>query len=116
MNRSAASRYERQRVQHYAREVRPHLPKAVFQKAPGRLLWLPLHLAIILGAASFVILASPPGYLALFAAVVAGHSWGCLGFLAHEAMHHALLKNRTLEKWVGRTYPDQPEGHKAPGG
>ncbi len=101
MERSAASRYERQRVQHYAREVRPQLPKAVFQKAPSRLLWLPLHLAIILSTASFVVLASPPWYLALFAAVIAGHSWGCLGFLAHEAMHHALLKNRTLEKCVG---------------
>jgi fatty acid desaturase len=32
---------------------------------------------------------------------VAGHSWGCLGFLAHEAMHHALTKNRLVEKLVG---------------
>ena len=101
MERSAASRYERHPVQHYAREVREHLPSAAFEPAPGRLLWLPVHLAVVAGAAIFVVLANPPWYLALVGAVAAGHSWGCLGFLAHEAMHHALVKNRMLEKLIG---------------
>jgi len=95
------SQYEQHAVQHYAREVRPHLSPAVFQPARSRLLWLPVHLAVIGGLAAFIILGTPAWPLALACAVVAGHSWGCLGFLAHEAMHHALTKNRVVEKLVG---------------
>src|SRR5437867_1704720 len=101
MDDSAASRYERHSVQHYAREVRQHLAPAVFQPAPARLLWLPVHLGIIGALAAAVVWGAPPWPIALFCALVAGHSWGCLGFLAHEAMHHALTRNRTLERLVG---------------
>ena len=97
----ARSRYERDSVQRYAREMRSHLPADVFHPVPGRLLWLPVHLAVIAGAAAIVVLGGPPWYVALACAVVAGHSWGCLGFLAHETMHHAVVRNRTLEKLVG---------------
>ena len=98
---SSGSRYERQSVQRYAREVRRLLPSTAFERAPGRLLWLPVHLAIIVGLAVFVVSADPPWYVAAGCAVVAGHSWGCLGFLAHEAMHHALAGSRRLEHLVG---------------
>jgi fatty acid desaturase len=98
---SSGSRYERQSVQRYAREVRALIPPAVLERAPGRLVWLPIHLAIIVGLAAFVVRAEPPWYVAALCAVVAGHSWGCLGFLAHEAMHHALVGGRQLERVVG---------------
>ena len=98
---SFRSRYECDSVQRYARDVRPHLPADVFRPVPGRLLWLPVHLAVISGAAGVVVLGAPPWYVALACALVAGHSWGCLGFLAHEAIHHAMVRNRTLEKLVG---------------
>jgi hypothetical protein len=101
---SSGSRYERQSMQRYAREVRTLLPAAVFEHAPGRLVWLPIHLAIIVGLAIYVVRADPPWYVAALCAIVAGHSWGCLGFLAHEAMHHALVDDRRLERlvaWVG---------------
>jgi len=98
---SVRSRYERESLQRYAREIRPHLPSEVFRPVPGRLVWLPVHLAIITGAGAAVVLASPPWYVALGCALVAGHSWGCLGFLAHETMHHAVVRNRTVEKLVG---------------
>jgi len=101
MERSTGSRYERHSAQRYAREVRPHLAPAVFEPAPGRLLWLPVHLAVIGGLAAYVVRDTPPWYVATLCALVAGHSWGCLGFLAHEALHHGLTKNRTLEKLVG---------------
>jgi fatty acid desaturase len=95
------SRYERNTVQRYAREVRPHLPADVFRPAPARLLWLPVHLAVIAGAAGVVVLGAAPWHVALACALAAGHSWGCLGFLAHEALHHAVVRNRTLEKVIG---------------
>ena len=51
MKGSAGSRYERHSMQHYAREVRPHLPASVFERAATRLLWLPVHLGILVGPA-----------------------------------------------------------------
>jgi fatty acid desaturase len=101
MTDPSGSRYERQPVQHYAREVRGHLSPVLFKPASGRLLWLPVHLAVIVAAALWIVRAAPPWYAALLCALVAGHSWGCLGFLAHEAMHHALTRNRIVEKLVG---------------
>src|SRR5262249_12757835 len=95
------SRYEQQAVQKYARAVRRHLPAAAFQRTPARLLSLPLHWGIILAPATCVGRGAPPGYLAVGAALLAGHSWGCLGFLAHEALHHALVKRRSAEKLIG---------------
>jgi fatty acid desaturase len=97
---SATNRYEQQSIQRYAREVRTHLPRAVFERAPGRLLWLPVHLGVILGLATYIVRGAPPWYVAVACALLAGHSWGCLGFLAHEAMHHAVVRSRALEKIV----------------
>jgi fatty acid desaturase len=94
------SRYEQQAVQRYAREVRAHLPERVFQPVPGRLLWLAVHLAVI-GACAALVVRGMPWWAAVLCAVVAGHSWGCLGFLAHEAMHHAIVKRRWVETLVG---------------
>jgi fatty acid desaturase len=101
MATSTQSRHERHPVQHYAREVRAHLPAEVFQPATGRLAWLPVHLAVVVVAGAYVVAAGPPWYAALGCAIVAGHSWGCLGFLAHEALHHALTRSRKLENVVG---------------
>lgn len=96
-----ASRLEQFSVQHYAREVRPHLPASIFKPVPARLLWLPVHLAIILALAAYLVTAAPPWYVALGCALVAGHSWACLSFLAHETLHHAVVKNRAVERLIG---------------
>ena len=98
---SSGSRWERQSVQRYARELRAVLPAAVFERAPARLLWLPLHLAIIVALGTYVVRAAPPWWVAVACALAAGHSWGCLGFLAHEAMHHTLVRSRGVERLVG---------------
>lgn len=88
-------------MKEYAREVRQHLPPAVFQREPIRLLWLPLHGAIIVAMAFFVIRAAAPWYVALLCGIAIGHSWGCLGFLAHETLHHAVVKSRMAERLIG---------------
>jgi fatty acid desaturase len=98
---TSVSRFEQFSVQHYAREVRALLPPAVFEPVPTRLLWLPVHLSVIVGFGLYVALASPPWYLALGCALAAGHSWACLGFLAHEVLHHAVVKSRRVERIVG---------------
>jgi fatty acid desaturase len=97
----SASRFEQFSVQHYAREVRALLPPSVFEPVPIRLLWLPVHLSVIIGLGLYVALASPPWYLALACALGAGHGWACLGFLAHEVLHHAVVKSRRVERIVG---------------
>jgi fatty acid desaturase len=96
-----ASRFEQYTAQQYARAVRPHLPAEIFQPAPARLAWLPLHLAIIVGLGAVVVAAQPAWYVALACALLAGHSWACLGFLAHEVLHHAVVRQRGLERLVG---------------
>lgn len=101
MAATSASRLEQSSVQQYAREVRQHVPAAIFQPAPGRLLWLPVHLTIIAGLGLYVVAAAPPWYLALGCAIVTGHSWACLAFLAHETLHHAVVKSRAVERLVG---------------
>lgn len=98
---TADRRHERHSVQHYAREVRRLLPAEVLRPVPARLAWLPLHLAVIGGLAAFVVFAQPPWFAALAAAVVAGHSWACLGFLAHEVLHHAVVRHRAVERLIG---------------
>lgn len=101
MTTTPASRLEQFSVQHYAREVRPHLPAAIFQPVSARLLWLPIHVAIVLSLAVYLVAAAPSWYLALGCALVAGHSWACLSFLAHETLHHAVVKNRFVERLIG---------------
>lgn len=85
----------------YAREVRLQLPPELFRRAPIRLLWLPFHAAIIIAMSALIICAAPPWYIALACALVAGHSWGCLGLLAHETLHHAVVKSPDTERLIG---------------
>ncbi len=96
-----ASRFEQYTVQQYARAVRPHLPAEIFQPQPARLAWLPVHLAIIVGLAAYVVAWQPVWYVALACALVLGHSFACLAFLTHEVMHHAVVRNRLVERVVG---------------
>jgi fatty acid desaturase len=51
--------------------------------------------------ATYVVRGAPLWYLAVLCALVAGHSWGCLGFLAHEALHHAVVKSPVAERLIG---------------
>jgi fatty acid desaturase len=49
----------------------------------------------------YLVMAAPAWYLALGCALIAGHSWACLSFLAHETLHHAVVKSRTVERLIG---------------
>ena len=101
MAATSMSRFEQRSVQHYAQEVRSHLPPAIFELSSRRLAWLVPHLAIILGTAFYIVKGAPPWYVQFACAVVAGHSWACLAFLAHETLHHAVVSNRTVERLIG---------------
>ena len=101
MNEQGTSRFEQYTVQQYARAVRPHLPAEIFRPQPWRMAWLPVHLAIIAGLATYVVAWQPVWYVALACALVIGHSFACLAFLTHEVMHHAVVRSRLAERLVG---------------
>ncbi|HWI20833.1 MAG TPA: fatty acid desaturase [Vicinamibacterales bacterium] len=84
MNPVAASRIRR---------VREALPADAFKPNPRRLWMVAAHTAVVL-ACYWWIRAWPA--TALFAAVIIGHSLACLGFIAHEVSHNAVVRNRAV--------------------
>ena len=85
----------------YAREIRPLLQKSAFALARSRLLWLPVHLAVI--ALSVTALAAHwvPWLLAPFVSVLVGMSFAGLTFVGHEALHGAMLRGSLPQRVVG---------------
>lgn len=85
----------------YAAEIRPLLSERAFVPARTRLLWLPLHYAVI--ASGVWVLAR--GWLSwpleLLVSLLMGASFAGLTFVAHEALHGALVRNRPLRRLVG---------------
>jgi fatty acid desaturase len=59
-----------------------------------------VHGAVIAGLTATVLIAAPPWWVALLCGLTIGHSFGCLGFLAHESLHHAVVGNRAVARAV----------------
>lgn len=80
--------------------LRRSLPPEVFLPAKSRLLWVPVHYAVI---AAGVLAVTATDWLSVKLAVslVLGLSFAGLAFVAHEALHGALTKDRTLRRLVG---------------
>jgi fatty acid desaturase len=101
---SAAS--DEKPICHYAHAVRPDLPANAFRPVRSRLLWLPVHVAIIAAATALIV--SMPWHnpwaawpLALLLSLVIGHSFAGLAFFGHETLHGAILENRVLRHLAG---------------
>lgn len=89
------------RTTDYAREIRQDLPPKVFRKCPERLLWLPVHLAVIAAAVTCMLGTDISlGWRLLLAATI-GHSYACMGFLGHEILHQTVVKSRRLQNTLG---------------
>lgn len=85
----------------YVRAIRPALPPAALAPARSRLLWLPVHLAIIVLATLAVARGWLPWPLVPLASLVIGVSFAGITFLAHETLHGGVVKQRTLKRVVG---------------
>lgn len=86
------------------RALRKALPPEVFAPASSRLLWVPVHLAVVVGAIVFAHWLSPSGFELLFllpVSILVGMSFAGFAFVAHEALHGALTRDRRLRKLVG---------------
>ena len=83
-------------VSFYAHEIRPALPASLFSPARSRMAWLPVHIAIAALAAVTIVERWVPLWFAPVLSVVIGVSFGCLAFLAHEALHGGIVRGRRL--------------------
>ena len=82
----------------YARVLRPHLPPEAFRAEPRHLARIALHLALLF--AGYLAVRKLPLWAAPLCALVIGHSIACLGFLAHDVSHHAVLRSRLATRML----------------
>ena len=102
MVHTSASRWDRVLCSTMRAKCGCTCPPRCSDRCRSGLLWLPVHLAIIVAiAAWYSWRRSPRGTSPCRRRLIAGHSWACLAFLAHETLHHAVIKNRVVERLVG---------------
>jgi fatty acid desaturase len=85
----------------YAREIRPLLSANAFAPARSRLLWLPAHCLVIAASIAAIAFRWVPWPAALLLSLLIGASFAGLTFVGHEALHGALVRNKTLRRIVG---------------
>jgi fatty acid desaturase len=82
----------------YAAALRPQLPSSAFEPARSRLLWLPVHAAIITALAWVVVERYP---LWPLASLLIGVSMAMVAFLGHEILHGAIVRGRFAIRILG---------------
>ncbi len=85
----------------YVKALRPELPPEAFLPVRSRLLWIPVHLAIIALAATAIARGWVPWPVVPVLGVVIGISFSCLTFVAHEAMHGGIVRGKLARQVVG---------------
>ncbi len=88
-------------IAEYSKAVRPSLPAAVFAPATSRVLWLPIHAAIVATLAWALATGRVPAWLWPVASIVIGISFAGVAFLGHETLHGGVVKGRTAIRIVG---------------
>jgi fatty acid desaturase len=85
----------------YVRQVKPHLPTRSFAPARSRVLWVPLHYAIIAALTWALASGHVPWPLWPLVSLVIGCSMGGVTFVAHEALHGGVVRGRMLIRLIG---------------
>lgn len=78
-------------IPNYRQQLRKVLPDHYFRPDPWPLLWIPFHFAVI-GLCFWALSQHFSWWLAPICALVIGHSFGCLGFLAHDVGHGGTVR------------------------
>jgi len=76
----------------YVKTVKKLLPAHAFSPAPERLWVMFMHVAVVAVGYAGIRWVDP--IWSLFFSILIGHSVACIGFLAHELSHHAIITNR----------------------
>ncbi|MGE0545867.1 MAG: fatty acid desaturase [Kofleriaceae bacterium] len=85
----------------YVRELRPRLPANAFAPAVSRLALIPAHLAVITLAMVTIASGWLPSPVVPVVSLAIGVSFACLTFVAHEAMHGGIVRDRFARHAVG---------------
>ncbi len=85
----------------YARSVRSTLPDQVFEPARSRLVWLPIHVAVISALVWAIAEGHVPTWLWPVVSIVIGCSLAGLTFLGHETLHGGVVRGRLALRLVG---------------
>lgn len=85
----------------YARELRPKLSPEAFEPARSRVLWLPVHTAVIIAATWALATGRVPWPLWPVMSLVIGASFAGVVFLGHETLHGAVVRGRWAIRIVG---------------
>lgn len=86
---------------HYTRELKRRLPREAFNPVPTRAFWIVPHLAAVILGILAISLWITPLWAKFAVALVIGHSFACLGFLAHEILHGAVVRHAMLRDTLG---------------
>lgn len=84
----------------YARALRDALPARAFHPQPTRLVWLLVHLAVVAGGV-WLVASGILGWAAVVLAPPMGIAFAGMAFVAHEALHGAVVRNAWLRRIVG---------------
>jgi fatty acid desaturase len=85
----------------YAHQLRPHLSPGAFATSPSRFLWLAFHMSVVASATVAIATHRVPLWCAPFLSVLIGLSMGCGTFVAHEALHGAVVRSVRIRHVVG---------------
>lgn len=85
----------------YQQELKQRLPKEVFQRTPGRVVYFMSFLALNIALIALVVTLDPAWYYKLLAGLVIGQLNASLAFFAHETLHGSVFKNKFLQDLVG---------------
>jgi fatty acid desaturase len=88
---------------YYVKELRKTLPDAVFEPATSRVLWLPVHAAIIGSLAWSMATGRLPWLLWPVASIIIGGCLAGLVFLGHETLHGGVVRGKTTIRVIGWT-------------
>lgn len=88
-------------IGYYTRELKKVLPAHYFEPVPHRALWMIPHLAVIAAGMYAIAATSWHGLAKLAVSFAIGHSFACLGFLAHEILHGSVVRHRLLRDVLG---------------
>lgn len=78
----------------YVHELKPRLPRSMFEPALARLLWLPMHLTVIVMSTIAITVAWMPWPLVPALSLAIGLSFAGLTFLGHETLHGGVVRGR----------------------
>jgi fatty acid desaturase len=85
----------------YNQEIQAVLPKETFKRNPLRGGWIVVNFAVMYLIGSVVLLETTPVWAKLLLGIAFGIVSARNTFLAHEILHGAIFKNKTLEKITG---------------